>query len=141
MSRPPAPPALRVVHSITELSALDAGCIAVSGSHGGLSAARYAVAARPLLSVFNDAGIGKDDAGIAGLALLQLHRLAACTVSHHSARIGDAQSTLDDGVIQHMNAEARALGVQAGERCATVVRRLLEGGGAIAKADLLRARR
>ena len=63
---------LRVVHSITELKAEDAGCLAVSGSHGGLSAARYAVAARPLLSVFNDAGIGKDDAGIEDLTRIGL---------------------------------------------------------------------
>ena len=115
---------LRVVHSITELQAEDAGCIAVSGSHGGLSAARYAVAARPLLSVFNDAGIGKDDAGIAGLALLQLHGLAACTVSHNSACIGDAHSTLNEGVIQHVNNAARSLGVAPGQRCVDVVRSL-----------------
>ena len=117
-------PVLRVIHSITELQSADAGCIAVSGSHGGLSAARYAVAARPLLSVFNDAGIGKDDAGIAGLALLQLHGLAACTVGHNSACIGDASSTLNDGVVQHVNNAARALGIAPGQRCADVVQRL-----------------
>ncbi len=126
MSNNSTAPSLRVVHSITELNARDAGCIAVSGSHGGLSAARYAVAARPLVSVFNDAGIGKDEAGIAGLALLQQHGLAACAVSHQSARIGDAQSTLDDGEIQHLNAAARSLGVAVGERCADVVQRLRE---------------
>ncbi len=82
-------PSLRVVDSITELRVADAGCIAVSGSHGGLSAAHYAIAARPLLSVFNDAGIGKDAAGIAALALLQSHGLAAAIVSHDSARIGE----------------------------------------------------
>ena len=39
------PMCLRVVDSITELRATDAGCVAVSGSHGGLSSARYALAA------------------------------------------------------------------------------------------------
>src|SRR5690606_24319825 len=76
---------LRVVDSITELHAGDAGCVAVSGSHGGLSSARYALAARPLLSVFNDAGVGRDAAGIAALGFLQAHALAACTVAHGSA--------------------------------------------------------
>jgi hypothetical protein len=61
----PATAALRLVDSITELSAQDAGCVAVSGSHGGISSVRYALAARPLLSVFNDAGVGRDSAGIA----------------------------------------------------------------------------
>lgn len=108
---------LRVVDSITELGPADAGCVAVSGSHGGISSARYALAARPLLSVFNDAGVGKDDAGIAALGLLQSNGLAACTVGHASARIGDAHSTLDDGIISHVNAGAAALGVRAGQRC------------------------
>ncbi len=104
--------AIRVIDSITELQPADAGCIALSGSHGGLSSARYALAVRPLLSVFNDAGIGLDDAGIAGLALLQSHGLAACAVSHRSARIGQAASTLNDGVVSCANAAALALGIQ-----------------------------
>jgi hypothetical protein len=110
---------LRVVDSITELGAADAGCVAVSGSHGGVSSARYALAARPLLSVFNDAGGGLDDAGYAGLALLQAEGLAACTVGHNSARIGDARSTLNDGIISRVNAAARALGISPGQSCGT----------------------
>lgn len=105
---------LRVVDSITELCPADAGCIAVSGSHGGVSSARYALAARPLLSVFNDAGVGKDGAGVAGLHILQSQSLGACTVSHNSACIGQAASTLSDGVISHANAAALALGVKPG---------------------------
>jgi hypothetical protein len=112
---------LRVVDSITELGPEDCGCIAVSGSHGGISSARYAAAARPLLSVFNDAGGGKDAAGLAALALLQLQGLAACTVSHASARIGDAQSTLADGIISGVNGQAAALGVQSGQTCRACV--------------------
>jgi len=108
---------LRIVDSITELGPGDQGCIAVSGSHGGVSSARYALAARPLLTVFNDAGVGKDNAGIVALSLLQQQALAAATVSHASARIGDAQSTLADGIITHLNAAAAALGLSAGQPC------------------------
>jgi NCAIR mutase (PurE)-related protein len=107
-------PRLRLVDSIAELQTGDAGCIAVSGSHGGLSAARYALAVRPLLSVFNDAGVGRDAAGIAGLALLQAEGLAACAVSNLSACIGQAQSTWVHGVVSHANACALALGVEVG---------------------------
>jgi len=107
-------PVLRLVDSITELSAQDQGCIAISGSHGGVSSARYAMAARPLLSVFNDAGVGMQQAGIAALKLLQDEGLAACTVSHDSACIGYAQSTLDDGVISYMNESASVLGIKLG---------------------------
>ena len=127
-SRPGAAP-LRIVDSITELRASDAGCVAVSGSHGGFSASQYAIAARPLLSVFNDAGVGKDGAGIAALALLQAQGLAAALVGHDSARIGEARSTLADGVIRHVNDLARALGVAEGMACAEVVARLCPGAG------------
>ena len=110
-------PVLRIVDSITELKAHDAGCIAVSGSHGGLSSARYALAARPLLCVFNDAGGGLDNAGLAALDFLQTHGLAACGVAHHSARIGEAHSTLANGLVSSANAAASALGVQIGWTC------------------------
>ena len=114
-------PVLRIVDSITELKAADKGCIAVSGSHGGLSSARYSLAARPLLSVFNDGGGGLDNAGLAALDFLQSHGLAACTVAHHSARIGEAQSTLASGVVSHANALAAAQGIQAGWTCQQAV--------------------
>jgi hypothetical protein len=116
---------LRVVDSITQLGPQDEGCLAVSGSHGGISSARYALAARPLLSVFNDAGVGKDQAGLAALPFLQSHGLAACTVAHTSARIGEASSTLDEGIVSHANALAQALGVCVGQRCRLVVERLM----------------
>ena len=115
---------LKLVNSITELEPHDVGCIAVSGSHGGISSAHYALAARPLLSIFNDAGIGKDKAGLAALDFLQDHALAACTVSHSSACIGQANSTLQSGVINHCNLLARELGVEAGHTCQLVVDRL-----------------
>ncbi|MBZ4210262.1 MAG: hypothetical protein LAD29_03960 [Rhodoferax sp.] len=116
---------VRVVDSITELGPQDAGCLAVSGSHGGISSARYALAARPRLSVFNDAGVGKDEAGLAALPFLQSHGLAACTVAHSSARIGEAQSTLDEGIVSHVNALAQALGVVVGQRCELVIDTLM----------------
>jgi hypothetical protein len=114
-------PVLRIVDSITELNANDAGCIAVSGSHGGLSSARYALKARPQLSVFNDAGVGLHNAGLAALDFLQSHGLAACTVAHHSARIGEAKSTLASGVVNHANALAAEQGIQAGWTCQQAV--------------------
>ncbi|MFM7331792.1 MAG: hypothetical protein ACKO1L_09050 [Brachymonas sp.] len=117
-------PAVRLLDSITELQASDEGCIAVSGSHGGISSARFAAAARPLLSVFNDAGIGKDAAGIAGLAWLQSQGLAACTVAHTSACIGVAQSTLDHGIVSHANDLAAALGLRLGQTCKAAVQQM-----------------
>jgi hypothetical protein len=105
-----------VVDSITEAIGPGAGCVVVSGSHGGLSAGRFALQAGVRLAVFNDAGVGKDGAGTAALALLQAQGVAACTVAHDSARIGEARSTWHDGVISHANSGARALGARPGLR-------------------------
>jgi len=113
----PADLPLRLVDSITQLGPIDAGCIAVSGSHGGASSARYAIAARPALSVFNDAGVGLDRAGLVALDLLQQQDLPACTVSHMTARIGEADSTLRTGVVSHCNALAAQQGVAPGQPC------------------------
>lgn len=119
-------PVLRLVNSITELApGADAGCVAVSGSHGGISSAQYAWAARPLLAVFNDAGVGKDGAGLAALDFLQRHGIAACTVAHDSARIGEARSTLADGLISHCNGRATQLGAAPGQACQALVAALL----------------
>ncbi len=117
------PPLL--VDSITEAVDSGAGRIVISGSHGGLSSGRYALRARPALVVFNDAGVGKGAAGIAALALLQDAGIAACAVAHSSACIGQAQSTLDDGVISHCNARAAALGLSAGQRLCVAVQQVL----------------
>lgn len=105
---------LLLVDSITEALGRPPGAVLVSGSHGGLSAARFALQAQVWLVVFNDAGIGKDAAGIAALPWLQPHGVAALTVAHDSARIGEAASTWQHGVISAVNDAADALGARAG---------------------------
>ncbi len=105
---------IRVLDSITEAVGGAPGQVVVSGSHGGVSAGRFALEARVLLAVFNDAGVGLDDAGIAALVLLQAHGIAACTVAHDTARIGEAASTLATGVVSHANAAAAVLGARPG---------------------------
>ena len=62
---------LVLLDSITEAGLQHRGAVLVSGSHAGASVVRYALAAQPLLVVFNDAGVGKDHAGIAALATLE----------------------------------------------------------------------
>ena len=104
-----------VVDSITQLDAGDAGAVVVSGSHGGTSSAEFALAVPLRLVFFNDAGVGKDGAGIAALALLQARGAAAAMVAHDSARIGDALDAWQHGRVSHVNAAARSLGVDVGQ--------------------------
>ena len=93
------------------------GQIVITGSHGGVSAAHLALAHPPALVVLNDAGFGLDNAGSVGLEILQSANVAACTVSHQSARIGEAASTLASGRISAVNALAAARGIAVEQSC------------------------
>ncbi len=110
--------------SATALDPAVRGAVLVVGSHGGVIAACLAASAGARAIVFNDAGVGKDGAGIAGLAYLERIGTAAVTVAHTSARIGDGADALARGVVSHANALAAALGVAAGMRCREAAERL-----------------
>jgi len=116
--------AIRLADTVTRLDAGHAGCVLVTGSHGGLIAARYAAAARVRAAIFNDAGRGLDDAGVAGIAWLARLGIAAAAVTHDSARIADAADSFARGRIGCANAAARACGVAVGEECADAARKL-----------------
>lgn len=105
----------------------DEGAIAITGSHGALLGGRPESAVRwPVLAaIYSDAGIGIDRAGITRLAALDARGIAAATVSVWSARIGDAQSTLDEGFITAANACATALGAEIGISCKELTNRLI----------------
>jgi len=107
-----------VVDTSTRLGPGAAGRVVVCGSHGGAYAAWLLARARVRAAISNDAGVGKDRAGIGGLPWLDGLGIAACTVGHDSARIADGADTLAAGRISHANEAAAALGVTAGMRCA-----------------------
>ena len=110
-----AAPPLILLDSVTQVEPAHAGRLVVTGSHGGASVVPYARAVRAWLYVFNDAGIGKHNAGIAALELLQADGIAAATVAHTSARIGEAADSWEHGVVSQLNAAAVALGLQIGQ--------------------------
>ena len=122
---------LIVVDSVTALGSTQADAVIVTGSHGGLIAARYAAAAGVRAAVFNDAGGGLDDAGVAGLSALAGIDIAAAAVSHASARIGDAADTLARGIVSLANAPATACGVRSGMRCVDAVELLRDAPRAL----------
>lgn len=101
-----------------------AGKVLVGGSHGGIVSAWFAAQSGARAVILHDAGVGKDAAGIAGLAWLEKIGMAAAAVSHDSARIGDGADVLANGVISHANPLARALGVEAGMACKDAAVRL-----------------
>src|SRR5258708_25607759 len=91
------------------------GHVVVSGSYGGnynaYNAARHQVRA----VIMNDAGRGKNDAGICGLAYLDRIGLAAATADAMTCHIGDGADILAHGVISHVNQAAAAVGCAPGQ--------------------------
>ena len=116
-----------IMDSITLVALEDARAIVVSASHGGTSSGEFALAVPLLAAFFNDAGGGKDGAGVAALAMLQARGVAGGTVAHTSARIGDAQDTWECGVISHLNDSARRLGLVVGESLRGALQRVVAG--------------
>lgn len=94
----------------------DEGALVVTGSHGGLlgGCRDSAIKAQVQAAVFNDAGGGIEEAGYSRLPVLAARGIAAATVSAWSARIGDARSTLNDGIISRLNQPALDLGCEVG---------------------------
>jgi hypothetical protein len=103
-----------LMDSISLIGPNDVGTIIISGSHGGQISGAFAALHAPSLVIFNDAAVGKNCAGIASLHYLASTGIAAATVSHTSARIGDALDAWESGVVSHRNSVAVALGVDVG---------------------------
>lgn len=105
-----------LMDSITKVNGDDEGAVVVCASHGGTSSGEFALEVPLKLVVFNDAGGGKDNAGIAALEMLQGRGVAAATVAHTSGRIGDSMDMWQNGVLSHVNAVARELGLSDGDK-------------------------
>jgi hypothetical protein len=111
----PAHPIL-INDSITlDVTCLELAPVIITGSHGGLAAAAFAVRKNLKGAIFNDAGVGKKRAGIAGLDLLQKHGILGACVDFRTARIGLGKETAA-GLISFANPLAQEAGVEAGQK-------------------------
>jgi hypothetical protein len=113
-SRPLGAGRVVLVDGADELSSQHAGAIVVCGDAGTLRTARRLLRHAPSLVALHDAGVGRDGAGVAGLARLADVHVPAVAVAHDSARIGDADDLLERGRIAHLNGPAEALGLAEG---------------------------
>ncbi len=88
--------------------------VVVAGSFAGATALGFVLERGVRALIAHEAGVGRDAAGISGLPLADRLGIPAAAVATMSARIGDGASIMDDGVINHANATATALGVKPG---------------------------
>ncbi len=106
-----------LLNSITDAGPKTRDQVVVTGSHGGVYAAYLASKAGVRACIFNDAGIGYENAGVAGMTALDDVGMAAAAVDCRAARIGDAQDMMDRGIISAANRRAAALGAAVGVAC------------------------
>jgi hypothetical protein len=101
--------------------------VVVSGSYGGrynaFNAAKWGVRG----VIMNDAGVGKDKAGIVGLDYLDQIGLAAATADAQTCHIGDGDHMLAHGVISYVNQAAVALGCAPGQSVQDCAERMRAG--------------
>jgi hypothetical protein len=103
-----------VTDSVTMLDADARGRAAIAASHGGVYAAYLAAKAGVKAVILSDAGVGRDRAGISGLAFLAAMGVPAAAIGHRSARIGDGIDCARRGILSCVNAPAAGLGLRAG---------------------------
>ena len=103
-----------VIDSVTRFAPDAAGRVCVGASHGGVYAAYLCAKAGLRGAVLHDAGIGRDGAGIAGLAFLDALAVPAAAIDHRSAVIGDGADCMARGRLSRVNAASEALGLRAG---------------------------
>lgn len=115
-----------LMDSISYVDEDDTNRVVVTGSHGGTSSGEYALRVPLAACIFNDAGVGRENAGIAALELLQEAGVAGAAISHETGKIGQAMDMWDQGVLSHVNQVAEAAGIRPGMSAQNAVARLLD---------------
>jgi len=105
-----------LMDSISYVDANNRNDIIISGSHGGTSSAQYGLDVKAGAAFFNDAGIGKNRAGISGLGMLETAGIIAAAISHESAEIANGRDTYENGIITFVNPCAEKAGLKTGMR-------------------------
>jgi hypothetical protein len=96
-----------------------------TAGHTGRSAVPYLRRVAPWGFICSDGGRGKDDSGVAGLAIVEADGLAGATVDARTARMGDGHSTYFDGVVSAVNRHAARRGVKVGQPAREAAQALL----------------
>lgn len=124
----PSPDAVMIITASSSAQATETcrGQVLISGSYGGEYNAFHAGKWGLRGVVLNDAGIGRDRAGIRGLDYLDRVGMPAATADAMSCHIADGEHMLAHGRISHVNRAAGALGCAVGQSvsdCAELMKR------------------
>jgi len=115
--------------------------VVVVGSFAGAMSLGFALEIGVRGLIAHDAGVGRDAAGVSGLALADRLGVPAAAVAANSARIGDGESVFREGVVGHVNRRAASLGVAVGDKVADAALALLAAPGGAPSAEPIVDRR
>ena len=102
------------------------GDVFVDGSHCGVNVGEMTINSGMGGMIGNDAGMGKNDGGIAALKMCDEHGIPAAAVAAMSAKIGDGMSTYEQGKISVANETAKKMGVTVGMTAKEAADKMLE---------------
>ena len=102
------------------------GDVFVDGSHCGINVGEMTIHSSVGAMIGNDAGMGKNDAGIAALKMCDEQGIPTAAVAAVSAKIGSGMSTYEQGQISVVNEAAKKLGVSAGMSAREAADKMLE---------------
>jgi len=103
------------IDTITKLADVHIAQVVIAGSHGGIYAGHCAAEGLVRAVILNDAGVGRECAGIGSLSYLDSFGIAAATADCQSCRIGDGNDMKNSGVVSHVNKVAAELGCAPGQ--------------------------
>jgi len=115
-----------VADSAADMDESTKGDVFVDGSHCGVNVGEMTVHSEVGAMIGNDAGMGKNDAGIAALKMCDEHGIPAAAVAAMSAKIGSGMSTYEQGKVSVVNEAAKKLGVTPGMSAIEAADKLLE---------------
>ena len=103
-----------IMDTAAQMSSEETGQVVVIGSHGAESTARHISQYLPFGVFLNDAGIGKNYAGISGLQVFEVMSILGATVDCMTARIGEGSDHYSSGIVSAVNKKAEMAGVRSG---------------------------
>ena len=103
-----------IADSATSISEGNKNDVFICASHCGANVGQYAAQANVKALIGNDAGKGLEDAGVAGLKVIDEKGIPGAAVSAMSAEIGVGPTTYETGIISTVNKAAQKIGVKPG---------------------------
>jgi len=115
-----------VMDTAASMSSDETGQIIVAGSHGAETTARHMARYLPFGVFLNDAGVGKNQAGISCLHVFDVMNILGVTVDCMSARIGEGEDHYASGIVSAVNPQAEKARIRVGMGVAEACQKMIK---------------